>query len=338
MTTRVTVALPVDVARMMDHTTSQTQLSNDTFQGTPDDRDMLLSYIEDAEDEFRNVADVKVRLSREGVPGTRETYEQPTYKLSGHKAAKRQFSGVFSDYNITEKTIELDNERVLPFDAAEGDELYVYNGLQGASADAWEDITDDKGEIWDILDHRSGTFVFWPTLLWEAYLGGVQGGLGGAALAGQKRVRFAITYRYGALGGSRSSTGATTLTEDITDTQTGTVGVENGGRLPGGGSGGSYILLLNDEYVDATVDTSNDEIDIVSRGVRGTEKSSHDSGDRVQYTPPTIRKAVAARAGMQLIQSGRHSAFMPDSEDAIDKNDMMERLKETWDATIAALS
>jgi len=28
----------------------------------------------------------------------------------------------------------------------------------------------------------------------------------------------------------------------------------------------------------------------------------------------------------------------PDSEDAIDKSDMMDRMKETWDATIAALS
>jgi hypothetical protein len=27
-----------------------------------------------------------------------------------------------------------------------------------------------------------------------------------------------------------------------------------------------------------------------------------------------------------------------DSEDAIDKSDMMDRLKETWDGTIAALS
>lgn len=338
MTTRVTVALPVDVARMMDHTTSQTQLSNDTFQGTPDDRDMLLSYIEDAEDEFRNVADVKVRLSREGVPGNRPTYEQPTYKLSGHKAAKRQFSGVFSDYNITEKEIELDNERVLPFDPDEGDQLFYYTGLQGSGNSSWEDITEDEGETWAILDHRAGTFVFWPTLLWEAYLGDTNGGLGNTALAGQKRVRFAISYRYGALGGSRSATGATTLGENITDTQTGTVAVEDAGRLPGGRSGGSYILLINDEYVDATVDVSNDEIDIVTRGVRGTEASSHDSGDRVQYTPPTIRKAVAARAGMQLISSGRYSAFMPDSEDAIDKSDMMDRLKETWDGTIAALS
>lgn len=338
MSTRVTVALPVDVVRQMDHTVSQVQIQNNTFQGTPDDRDMLLSLIEDTENEFQEVTDTDIRLSREGVPGRRETYEQPTYKLSGHKAAKRQFAGVFSDYNITEKTIELDNERILPFDSAEGDQVYVYNGLQGAGNSAWEDITDGQGEVWDILNHRAGTFVFWPTLLWDAYLGDTNGGLGNSALAGQTRVRFAISYRHGTLGGSRSATGATTLGANLTNTQTGTVAVDNASQLPGSGSGGSYIFLIDGEYVDATVDTGTDEIDIQERGVRGTDATAHSSGDRVQYTPPAIRKAVAARAAMGLVQSGRYKSWLPDSEDAIDKSDLLDRLESTWTGTIEALA
>jgi len=51
---RLTLAVPVDVARVFDSTVTQAQINQSTFQNSPDDDDLLASMIEDAEDEFRN--------------------------------------------------------------------------------------------------------------------------------------------------------------------------------------------------------------------------------------------------------------------------------------------
>jgi len=333
---RLALALPVDVSRMMDHSVTQTQLTNNTFQATPDDRDLLASYIEDAEGEFRAATDATFRESRAGVAGDRETYPTVTYSVPGHADFKRKYTGVSSMYDLEEVEKNLGDKRILPFDSAEGDEAYVYRGLGGSSSgDEWEDVTADYGDTWAIVDHRNGTVAFDPLELIRAMTGGGQGvGVNRSRLS---KLRFAISYRHGTLGGSRNLAGSTALGTSLTTAATGSTAVVDASRLPSAlTQGGSVTLLIGEEYVRATVDASADTIDIVERGVRGTTAATHSSGDRVQFTPPSVRKAVASRAGMQLIQSGRYSAFMPDSEDAIDKDAMLSNLKETWEATVAA--
>lgn len=338
MSERLTLALPIDLARSFDHTVTQTQLQNNTFQGTPDDRDTLAGFIEDAEDEFREQTDAKMRASRIGVTGRRETYEHLTYEVSGHRAFKRTFSRVGSNYLPTEVTKSLDNKRVLPFDPDAGDEAYFYRGLGGARSDSgvdsgWEDVTDAAGDTWSIVDHTSGTVVFHPIELARAM---TSSGRGVSMHGGRLReLRLAISYRYGSLGGSRGSASQTTLAADLSEDETGTVAVEDGSGVPGGST---YVVLVGEEYVEVEPDPGSDEVRVVSRGLRGTQEASHESGDRVQYTPPSVRKAVACRAGMSLVQSGRYSGWLPDEDDSISKSDLLDRLKETWETTLEAMS
>jgi len=337
MTTRTTLALPIDVALTFDSTVTQTQLQNNTFQGSADDRDVLKSDIVDAEDELRARADLTTRLSRQGSPGDTTTYEELTYDLPGHENYKAKWSQVGGDYLNEDVTKDLSQDHLLPFDADAGDEAYIYRGLgTDQYTDGWEEVTDERGDTWDILDYRSGTVIISAVEIDRAMAGHTAQGLGTGQ---QSKFRMKLTYRYGAQGGDRAATGTTDLDASISDSDTVplTVTVADASRLPTTG-GGSVEVLINEEYVSATVDPAADELTIVERGIRGTTTADHDSGDRVQYTPPAIRKAVAARTAMQVIESGRYQSFLPDSEDAIGKDDMMDSFGETWQTTLEALS
>jgi len=96
--------------------------------------------------------------------------------------------------------------------------------------------------------------------------------------------------------------------------------------------------MIDNEYVEIEGQEGSDEMRLVTRGVRGTEPASHDSGAGVSYIPPAIRKAVAARAAVNWLQSGRYSAYLPDTDDTIDKGDIIGELKETFDMTVDVLS
>lgn len=340
MSTRTSLALPIDVARVFDATVSTTQITSDTFQNSTDDTDLLYSYIEDAEDEFRSLTDNSMRVSRVGVAGQRETYEQVTYDASGHNAYKRNYTGVTSDYEFEEVTTSLAQGRILPFDSTLGDQAYFYRGLSGqtgSGGDQWEDVTSEIGNSWDIINYADGRVVFTPSELWKAQHATTHGiSLTGAGR--QRELRFAISYRYGGLGGSRASATETTLDTALTTGDTGATAVGDGSGFPIGNNSGSIIVLIGEEYLEVVPDPANDSMDIISRGVRGTTASSHSSGDRVVYTPPSVRKAVASRAGMQLITSGRYSEWLPDTDDTIDKSEMSDMLEATWDRTIKALS
>jgi hypothetical protein len=294
--------------------------------------------IEDAESEFYERTGDNLKIGRVGVEGQRESYEQPSYKLSGHKLTKGTFSGVWSEYLPQEQQMMLENQRVLPFDADAGDEVYIYRGLQSGGNSRWEDVTDKQGEMWDILDYREGRFVFSPIETAEYLIDLHTGSLAGTVPSFLKRIRFAVTYRYGGLGGSRSTPTRTELSAQITDTETGSVNVADGTAFPTAGSSGAVVVLIDREYLLVDPDPPNDSMDIVERGVRGTTAASHDSGARVQYTPPSVRKAVASRAGMQLVSSGRYSDWLPDTEDSLDKGDVMDTFEATWTQTIEALS
>lgn len=332
---RTTLALPVDVfLEHFDSTVTQTQLDNNTVLGSPDDKDALTSMLEGAEDEFRQQADMDMRLSRVGSPGEIETYEQLTYDVKGHEAFKRNWSRTSRDYMPAEVTKNLANGRVLPFDSTEGDEVRAYRGIRGTTSDQWEDITSDQGDLWDVVDHGAGTIVLHPIEVHRAMVGHAQGlAAGGGQL---REVRLAITYRHGALGGGRGTAGETSLTEALNSTATpSALGVDDASRLP---SGDGVTLLLGGEYLVADVDEANDTLNVTDRGVRNTNAESHASGDRVVYTPGSIRKAVAARAAMQVVQSGRYQSWLPDSEDAIDKGDMIDEFRTTWESTLEAMS
>lgn len=339
MTTRLTLAIPIDVARQFDSTVTQTQIDADTFQNSGDDPDLLASMIEDAEDEFRALTDESMRVARVGVAGQRETYEIVSYDLSGHQAYKRNWTGVTADYRQTEVTTGLDHDRILPFDSTAGDQLFIYRGLRGqtGTGSAWEDITAEEYETWAIQDYTQGRIVFDPVLLFESKYAHENG----VSLAGRGRLRelkVAISYRYGGLGGSRARATATDLDVAIDDSQTDTVEVADGSGFPVGNDGGSIIVLIDREYLSVLPDPANDQMEIVGRGERGTSPASHDSGARVQYTPPSVRKAVASRAAMQLTTAGRYSEWLPDSDDSLEKTDMMDAFETTWNATIDALS
>jgi len=143
---RLTLALPIDTARLFDSTVSQALIDADTFQNSPDDDDLLASMIEDAEAEFYDLTDGELRIERQGLSGQRETYETVTYKLNGHQQYKSNFSGVTSDYLPQEVNTSLDKSNVLPFDADAGDEAYLYTGLGGkttAGAETWTEITEE---------------------------------------------------------------------------------------------------------------------------------------------------------------------------------------------------
>jgi len=294
--------------------------------------------IEDAEDEFRSLTNADMRVSRVGVAGNRRTYEQPTYKLSGHKAYRQSFSHYTFDYDYDEVEIRLENERVLPFDSTEGDEVYVYHGLgDGVGGDNWEDITDEEGGMWGIVNNVEGILAVDPELLHEALLGRFDGLPRGNQRL--QKLRFAISYRYGGLGGSLKRTAQTTLDASLTDSQTGTVAVTDGSRLPSDGTGGNLILKIGGEYLEVDPDPANDQLNIIERGVRGTTGAAHSSGDRVTYTPASVRKAVAARAGMQLIETSTYSEFLlPDTDDSLDKPAKHDALEATWSATVEAMS
>jgi len=298
-----------------------------------DNADVLYSYIEGAEDEFRQYAGVDTREARVGIPGRRETFEHVTYKVSGHENFKENWTGVSDDYLNQQAATSLAEDMIQPFDPDEGDEAYIYRGLSGeAGGEEWENVTDDYGELWEVVDHRDGVVAIHPLALDRARRVGGQGIP--IARSRQTHFRLAICYRHGTLGRSRSGMRKTELTASLSDSQTGAIGVEDAAALSRGVAGGSLTLLVGQEYVRATLNRDTDEIDVLERGVRGTATAEHDSGTRVQYVPPTWRKAVAARAGIDLLNGGRYEQFLPENESDLDKGDIMGNLEDVWDSAV----
>jgi hypothetical protein len=334
MTDRVTLCLPQDVARAFDTTVRNTTIDADTFQATPDDWDLLVSIIEDVEHEFHTATNDKMKVGTKGQPGSRETYEQATYKLSGHKLTKGTFTGVWTEYLPEQKSIRLDKERILPFDTAEGDQIYIYRGLDDNLSGGWEDVSDEQGTMWDILNHQEGVFTFSPIETAEYLMDYHVGAVSGSVPSFLRHMRFAITYRYGSLGGTRDTTSETSLDATLSATDEGTITVTDGSRFP---SSGQVIVQIGREYLSVKPDPQNDSMDILERAVRGTEAQEHESGANVYYTPPAVRKAVASKAAASLATSSRGQKWLPDNEDDLDKNDIIQNLNQTWQTTIEVL-
>lgn len=332
---RLSLALPIDVIRRIDVTVSEGQIDANQVLSSGQDYDAFASAIEDAEGEFKRLVGLSSRVQREGIPGKRETFEQPTYKTSGHKLTKATFTGVWSDYLPEQQTIPLKNNRILPFDSAENDAVYFYTGLD-TDGSSWEDITDEEGDAWAILDHRDGVFTFDPYHLVDDVidynLGGVR-----SMPSFLKRFRFAISYRHGILDRDSSQVGQTALTNSLTSGQTGGVAVDDVDVLSEGRVSSTAIIRIGPEYVTAEYDRDNGEVDIIERGVRGTEAVAHDAGETVMYVPPEYRKAVAARAGMEVATSARYSEWIPNADDSMDREAVIAELEATWNGIVDAL-
>jgi hypothetical protein len=326
----------MDVVRIIDTNTAEAQIDVNDFVASGDDRDTIQQFIEDAEGEFYELTDTDLRISREGKPGVRESYESVTYKLSGHKQYRRSFSHATFDYSYREGTVHLDNTRVLPFDSAEGDEAYLYKGL-GENMTGWEDVTDERGEWWDIIGHREGLVAFDPNQLIRSRTGGDRDGLG-VAEGRLRNLRLNISYRHGQLERSRSAYATTELDEALTDSQTGSVSVVDLADLPEGPTSENVVLTVNGEHIHAQINRTADTLDIVARGIRGTDAKSHDAGETVAYVPPQYRKAVAARAGVQLLNAWRYTGYLPDTDTDIENSDVAEELQRIWEGTVEALS
>jgi len=332
---RLSLCLPIDTVRRIDATVANSQIEADQILASPDDYDAIASAIEDAEGEFKRRVGLSSRVSREGIPGKRETFEQPTYKTSGHQLTKATFTGVWSDYLPEQQTIPLKENRVLPFDSTEDDAVYFYTGMDTDGSD-WIDITDEKGEAWDILNHRRGTFTFDPYTLVDDVIDVNTGGLRTVPTF-LKRFRFAISYRHGILDRDPSQVGQTALSSSITSGQTGAVAVNDVNVLSRGRVSSTAVLRIGGEYVTAEYDRAAGDVTIIERGVRGTSGVSHDAGETVMYVPPEFRKAVAARAGMEIGASQRYSAWLPDADDSMDREAVIGELRETWTGIVDAL-
>jgi len=335
---RTTAALPIDVVRLVDATTTQEQITGGTYLGG-DDRETLRSFIEDAENEFKQRTGTAYRIGREGLSGARETYDTVTVSLDKRQSYKQSWMGVSAQYDLQEPEAHLNNERVLPFDPDEGDEAYIYRGMSGSAAspgDAWDDVTDQYGNAFYIVDHRKGVVFFEEGEVLRSLSRTAQGLSTGSGR--RDEIRLAITYRYGSLGGSRQGATTTTLTQQIDDTETGTVSVADGSLVPSGGSSGPVTFRVGEEYVLADPDPAGDAIAILERGVRGTTASAHSDGARLNYTPPAIRKAIAARAGMSVLSSGRYQAWAPDTDESFQLDDVRGQLEETYMNTVEAMS
>jgi hypothetical protein len=262
--------------------------------------------------------------------------------VKGHNAYRQSWTGLGGDYRSTEVQRNADNARILPWDPDEGDAAFVYVGLSGRASgggvdDGWEDVTDEIGETWAILNHREGTFTLHPQLLFRS----VYRSTAGVSLSAQqlREVRLAVSYRYGTLGGDSEAGGLTDLAQslDDTETETGSVDVTDSGSLSTGGNAGPVLIRIGREYVRAQVDPDGDTIDITERGIRGTTAVAHDAGEPVHYVPPSVIKAVAARAGMWWLTTGQYSEYLPDADDRLDVSDRIDQLETVWQTTLASL-
>jgi len=331
---RLSLALPIDVVRRFDATVGESQIDANQVLSSADDYDTVASAIEDAEGEFKRMVGLSSRVSREGIPGKRESFEQPTYKTSGHQLTKATFSGVWTDYLPEQQDIRLENDRILPFDTAEDDAVYFYQGLD--ANERWTDISDKQGEVWDILDHRNGVFTFDPYALVDEVVGVNIHGISTTPTF-LKRFRFAISYRYGLLDRNSAQIGQTDLTNSLTASQTGSVAVADVDILSRGRVSSTAVLRIGPEYVTAEYDRPNGDLDIIERGVRGTEAVDHDSGETVMYVPPEYRKAVASRAAMEIATSMRYSEFLPDADDSMSREEVVAEFEATWTGIVDAL-
>ena len=288
----------VDVLRKFNPSLAEVDLGTEDFIGNAD-----LKQVQARIDGVGSMYDgraTEARLLRQGAPGTPSTYE--TYDAP-HRGWSKQM------------TIDLDGRNVLPFDASAGDVIEVRTGR-----DQWDDITANAGSEYT-LESPPGKLNLYRRLFSRVYFE-------------DRTNRFLrVSYRHGALGGSRDRGGQTTLDGDL-DMTTTSVPVANAGRLPSGG----VMLIDNDEYVRVTdVDYGTDTL-TVTRGERATTKSTHDGGAVIHYCPESLREVVAGMAAVELVRYDDWTASIVDGDRSVDPQQKIDDWEAAFEAACASNS
>jgi len=80
------------------------------------------------------------------------------------------------------------------------------------------------------------------------------------------------------------------------------------------------------------VDHDNDEIEIVSRGVRYTEDVEHDSGTTIHFCPLDVRDAVAAMGAVELLRTDAFTEAAYDGD--LDVSDKTEQWTDEYESAV----
>lgn len=310
---------------VFDPVLSTAQLSNNAFYSTDDDPGVVDSVLKNVESEFRQRVDMGFRLDTIRSP---ETHAVET---GGHHAYRSRFSEVRTDYTAAETDVELSHSPVLPIDSAEGDSIEVRR-----SPGDWEDITADEGDLWELVSTTQGLLLVNFDRVHSTQ------GVGVPHHDGRRFVR--VSYRYGASGGRSRLAGQTTLGEILSQGDTPSdLSVDDASKLPPAPA----TLLVADEsdpagtgeYIEVTsVDTTNDELAVASRGERLTSDVEHASGETVHYAPLFVRDAVASKAAVQLTENDQYSEWLPETDIPLDAPRKIDEWRNAWNSAISLLS
>lgn len=308
--TRLNYALPEDVLRKADPS-----VGTDAFGQSFVSKERTRARIEAVEDKWEQTTGAVFRSTRAGRAGQPEAYEYHELEIPFQHGHGPRQSGMV--------TVNLDHDNVLPFDSANGDAVEI----RFSRSDAWEDITDQEGDRWELINLRDGTLKLYLFPIYD------EDGRDGINIhPGGDEVFLRLTYRYGNLGADSRSGGESALGSQLTAGSTGATSVGNAGRLP---KGGHPMVIGGTEYVYVSgVDTTNDEITIDTRGLRDTTDADHASGAAVQYVPMDVREAVAAKAAAEILRNDDQLDFTIEGSDPVDIMAKTRELEKEWSETI----
>lgn len=300
---RLTYALPVDVVRRFNPQITQSNLED--WQSDPE---AAIIGHEDVD---------KISARVEGVEAKWDRNARPMRSVRvGSQDAPVYQSAKGRGFPIH---VYLDNRNVAPFDASQGDFIERRTGR-----DSWTDITNEEGSSW-VADYREGTLTLYELP-----------GRGHMPVLRRHRDRFIrLSYRVGA-GGDFQHAGETTLSAQLGQGATTTVGVADASRLP---ASGGVMLVGGAEYIDvSSVDRSTDEITVASRGVRATTDADRPSGSTVHYCPVDVREAVAAKAAEELVRYDDWTSELVDNGRAVQAERKLDDWEDEWTSTVAQYS
>jgi len=207
--------------------------------------------------------------------------------------------------------ISLNNGDIQPLDPAAGDAIEVRTGR-----DSYEDVTDEEGDEW-VIDNRRGQLKLFRFLVRRLHFEGPD----------ERLVR--LTYRHGALGGSRDEGAATTLTSSVTGGDT-TLPTSDPSAFPATPFVAGLGTSAGFEHVRVTdIDTETGDVTVV-RGVEQTDADTHPDGATLQYVPPSLREAVAARAAVPVVLDDDARTAVPDDGQLTSRTDRADELREQY--------
>lgn len=302
---RTNYTLPVDVVRLFDPQITQENLEN--WSSAPEE---ALIANEDADQIRSRIRAFESKWDREATP-MREVavVDDPGYI---YKSAKGRGFPVH---------VYLDHRHVVPFDATQGDVIERRTGRN-----SWTDITAEEGNSW-VADYRKGKLTLFRLP-----------GFGHLPVLRRWKERFVrLRYRIRGAATDVHTSGQTTLSNDITDSQTGPVDVADAAKLP---AGGGPMLVGGDEYVQVgSVDAGADTIEVATRGIRASTATSHDSGAVVHYCPPQVRDAVAAKTARWLVLNADWTDALVDTgSGAPQPQSKLDDWEREWNETVARYS